>query len=370
MVIIPKMKNNNNEQIAKGNTDSNIIQVNGDLNVNGISEDRARAICHEEYSKALQEWSFEAGTLVEKRVKKLEDVVIPKMIEQDASLKIFGDPSFQLLIRKAQISAACSERDGDYEMLSELLLHRSEQNNNRERRLGISKAIEIVDQIDDVALTALAIVYAIDKYSPVSNIPEEGLKSLDNLFRILLNGKQLPDGESWMEHLDLLAAIRIGIKGIGSFKKMNNIISNKIPRYFFLGLPTDDERLIKLKEQFISLGLPLSCFKPHYFKVGYEILAIFDSTDNISLTKNGQLYELSQGQKDLINSAKELMHISGENDSEISSSFWQLWDSFPSLKQIRTWWDKLPVVFSFTSVGVALSNAYIHGKDSSLPCLY
>lgn len=49
-----------------------------------------------------------------------------------------------------------------------MLLHRVEQDADRERRLGITKAIEIVDQVDDSALVGLSVVYALSKFSPVS----------------------------------------------------------------------------------------------------------------------------------------------------------------------------------------------------------
>ena len=108
--------------------------------------------------------------------------MLPKILSYDEKLSIFGEPGFQILIRKAQIAAASSERESDYEMLADLLLHRAEQHENRERRLGISKAIEIVDQIDDLALIALSIVYAVSKYTPVSSNIHEGFGALNKLY--------------------------------------------------------------------------------------------------------------------------------------------------------------------------------------------
>ena len=135
-------KNNTEQQQTAGNNSNQII-ISGNLNV-------GKAEC----AIALQNWSFQAGVLAEKRIQKLEDKMLPKILSYDEKLSIFGEPGFQILIRKAQIAAASSERESDYEMLADLLLHRAEQHENRERRLGISKAIEIVDQIDDLALIA------------------------------------------------------------------------------------------------------------------------------------------------------------------------------------------------------------------------
>ena len=111
----------------------------------------------------------------------LEDKLIPKMKQHDETLKIFGDPAFQFVLRKAQISAASSGEERDLDMLSELIVHRAEQNGNRERTLGISKAIEIIDQIPESSLIGLSSFYAINNYVPESFDIHQGLKTLDNL---------------------------------------------------------------------------------------------------------------------------------------------------------------------------------------------
>ena len=40
--------------------------------------------------------------------------------------------------------------------------------------------------------------------------------------------KNLPTGTEWLEHLDLLSAIRLGINGINSFKKINEFMPEDI----------------------------------------------------------------------------------------------------------------------------------------------
>lgn len=219
-------KNNTEQQQTAGNNSNQII-ISGNLNV-GITESQARDICKAECAIALQNWSFQAGVVAEKRIQKLEDKMLPKILSYDEKLSIFGEPGFQILIRKAQIAAASSERESDYEMLADLLLHRAEQHENRERRLGISKAIEIVDQIDDLALIALSIVYAVSKYTPVSSNIHEGLGVLNKLYGKILNKCKLPTDYAWMEHLDLLAAIRLSPSGIHSFKKLEEYIPEKL----------------------------------------------------------------------------------------------------------------------------------------------
>lgn len=77
-------------------------------NIVGIDETRARDICKEEYAIAKANWTHEAQGIAQERVMALEDKIMPKMKQHDKTLRIFGDPAFQLVIRKAQMSAASS----------------------------------------------------------------------------------------------------------------------------------------------------------------------------------------------------------------------------------------------------------------------
>ena len=370
MGIISK---NNLEQQQQAGDNSKQIMVSGDLNF-GITESQARDICKTECAIALQNWSLQAGAFAAARIQKLEDKVLPKMQSYDSSLSIFGDPGFQILLRKAQIAAASSERENDYEMLADLLLHRAEQHENRERRLGISKAIEIVDQIDDAALIALSMVYSVCKYTPVSNRLKEGLNVLNNLYGKIMEGHQLPTDYSWMEHLDLLSAIRLSPKGLNSFKKLEEFIPEKLDFYFEKGLQIDSEDHKLVIEKFKKSGIPLSCFEQHPLKDKYVRIAAPKEINNIFIiqqTQQGEIQRpLSEQQKDDFRFAYEIALKLDNKDQEMVNSFWDIWDHYQYLKEVKNWWNKLDSHFSITPVGIALANAYIRGKDPTIPALY
>jgi hypothetical protein len=361
------------EQQQNAGDNSTQIMVAGNVNV-GITEQQARDICRAECAIALQNWAFQAGAFAEERIKKLEDKVLPKMLSYDKSLSIFGDPGFQTLLRKAQIAAASSERENDYEILSDLLLHRAEQDNNRERRLGISKAIEVVDQIDEIALIALSIVYAISKYTPNSPGLNVGLSILDDFYGKILDQKSLPTNTSWMEHLDLLSAIRLSPKGIRSFKKMEEYIPEKLKIYFEKGLKigSDDYKLVM--EKFKAVGIPLFCFEPHPLKEGYVHLTTPREVERILLsfdTPQGPLQiALTEQQKEAFEYANSINFTLNCKDKEMTESFWKIWEGYPNLKEVRAWWNKLEYHFQITPVGEALANAYIRGKEPSIPPMY
>lgn len=360
------------EQTAGDN--SNQIMVRGDMNI-GITESQARDICKAECAIALQNWAFQAGAFAESRIQKLEDKVLPKMLSHDEKLSIFGDPGFQILLRKAQIAAASSEREADYEILSDLLLHRAEQNGNRQRRLGIAKAIEVVDQIDELALIALSVVYAVTKYTPISHSIFEGLNTLDSLFCKIYDGRSLPADNSWMEHLSLLSAIRLGTEGINSFKKMEEYVPNRLKVYFENGIKEDSEDHKKIKETFELSGLTISCFEVHPLKEGYLHLTCSKDVNNLVITRTNpqgviQQLPLTTQQKEAIKYAIDLNFRLNPKDNVMVRKFWDLWNQYPNLAILKKWWNSLTVHFNITPVGEALANAYIRGKEPTIPPLY
>ncbi len=366
-----------NNQTQKGGDNSTQIQA-GTINYiyQGITEEKAKEICRYECQKALQQWAQNAHDTANERISKLEEKVLPKMVKYDKELRIFSDPSFQILLRKAQISAACSERDEDYEMLSDLLLHRAEQSDNRSRKLGIEKAIEVVDKVDEVALIALSLVYAIDKFIPISLNVDEGINALANLYTKIIGCKSLPDGTEWMEHLDLLSAIRMNSTGIGSFNKMENFVPQKLHNYFVCGIENSSVQYEQIVERFKKCGLSMSCFTPYPLKSGFLQLNIpTNNIDELSITRTTTQglsiqIPLTTEQKDCISFAIQMAAKEDLNDENMKLEFWKIWNKHPILSRIKDWWNKLPVLFTITPMGKALANAYIKGKDPTVPSLY
>ena len=349
--------------------------INNNYYVTGIDENRARAICQEEYAIARQNWTSEAAAIADYRVHQLEDKLMPKIIAYDNTLKSFADPDFQFTLRQAQISAASSERESDYDMLSELLLHRVEQGQNRERRLGIRKAIEVVNQITDEALIGLTMVYVISVFSPALPDVKKGLSVLDNLYGKLMDGNKLPIDDNWMEHLDLLSAIRIGTKGINTFKKLEEFMPSMLSNYLVSGLEDNSEKLAEIKHDFMQCGIPQKCIVPYPLRQNYVYLNVTNKIEDIVIIKelgNGNTLKmkLNEQQKTIMSKAISILKKDESNNISLKKKLMEIWDTYPNLKLVKEWWNALPCPFDITPVGVALANAYAHGKDSNIPNLY
>ena len=174
----------------------------------GIDEKRAREIYDEKYAIAKRDFTEEALRIANERVKEFENRLIPKIEAVNNGLNAFADPSFQLLLIDAQKAAVATERVVDYDLLSELLVHRIENGNDRHVRTGIHRAVEIVEDISDEALLGLTVIHSINSFIPVSPECIKALDVLDDLFDRIMYAK-LPKGAEWIEDLEILDAIRI-----------------------------------------------------------------------------------------------------------------------------------------------------------------
>lgn len=373
------MELNKQSQSAGDNStqmQATVINNNYYTSVTGIDETRARDICKEEFAVACQNWTQEAIVIAEQRVQQLEDRLMPKMLAYDKSLSFFGDPAFQFTLRQAQISAASSDRESDYEMLSKLLLHRIEQGDNLNRRLGVCKAIEIVNQVTEEALVGLKMVYVVTKFTPVSNDVNEGLSVLDKLYGNIMGGNELPIDDSWMEHLDLLSAIRLGAEGINKFKKLDEYMPSRLSKYLVSGIINDSEKLIEIKNEFEQNGIPTNNIVDYPLKQNYVYLNLsYNDIDRLEITKEikkGIVIKmpLKEQQKTVMKNAFVFFNKDESNNVALKNELIGVWNTYPNLKIVKTWWDSLPYYFNITPVGVALANAYAQGKDPNVPSLY
>jgi len=398
------MEINKSEQTAGDNSTQvqagTVNNYYNTTNIVGIDEERARTICKEEYAIAKANWTQEAQGIAQERVMALEDKLIPKMKQHDETLKIFGDPAFQFVLRKAQISAASSGEERDLDMLSELIVHRAEQNGKRERTLGITKAIEIIDQIPESSLIGLSTFYAIDRYEPKSFDIHQGLKTLDNLYKSILNDIELPVGTQWIENLDVLSAVRMGSSGIQSFKKMEEFLSNQLA-YLPMGIERNSQEYNEILSELHKVGLydpkeeiaelnedngdnkkvlkiEMPLFKEHPLREGFLICAYppeaFTEGNSISIKVNLGAQELdirlSREQFLAFKHLSEITYKDGRNVESLTSKLIKEWDNYENLKNVRIWWNQLPIFFTITPIGVAIANAYIRTKYPTIPSMY
>ncbi|MFA0694417.1 LPO_1073/Vpar_1526 family protein [Vibrio sp. 10N.222.49.C9] len=226
------------KQSQEGGDGSTNIQAQKMVLHVGIDEKRAREVFQEMNLQLRKDYTREALEIANSRVAEFENSLLPKMQNVEGALEAFSDPSFQLLLVDAQKTAASTERPADYDLLSELLIHRFKKGDNRVTRAGISLAVEIIDKISDEALLGLTVAHSVANFFPASGDLHLGLNTLNRLFEKIIYGK-LPTGQEWLDHLDILNTVRLS--SFGSLRKLQDYYSDVLCGYIDVGIEKDSE---------------------------------------------------------------------------------------------------------------------------------
>ena len=286
----------------------------------------ATTVYNQMYALSAKNYAELATATVNERINAFGKELFPRLEKIEGALEKFQDPRFEYLLGDAQVAAAKTDRPEDLGMLSELLACHVLKGENKKIDAGISHAIKIIDEIDNDALCALTIVCAIQAYTPVSGITKEGLDTMNNLFSKLMYLK-LPTGIDWMDHLDMLGALRISSL---SLRKSKEILVAKFPEYSCAGIKKNSVELKRAYEILAKNNIPDSTLIDNECVDGYVRLKLFDM-DNVK----PQYKETVLQVKNLYTKDQAIISMAKDN-------FIQKWDSYENLKKIREWWDTIP----------------------------
>lgn len=364
------------KQIQKGGyKPSNMQAENMVVNI-GIDEKRAREIYQETTLQLRKDYSKEAFHIANSRVSEFENSLMPKIAKVEGALEAFADPSFQLLLIEAQKIAASTEREADYDLLSELLIHRFQKGSNRITRAGINLAVGIVDKVSDEALLGLTVAHAVASFTPLTGGINQGLNVLDGLFGKLFFS-ELPKGQEWVDHLDVLNAVRLN--SVGSLKKLKQYYTERLHGYVDEGINKNSENHKKAIGILLKNSLPINILVDHElngeyvriivpYKEGIDSIQIMDSR-----IENGKMVSFASKMTALqIESVKEIyaLYVKDAKVKEANlNKFMDAWDSRSNLRVLREWWDKIPTSFTLTSVGKVLAHSNAQRCDKTLPPL-
>lgn len=341
----------------------------------GVDEKRAREIYQEMNLLARHDFSKEAQKIANARVKKFENSLISKIEQVDGALEAFADPSFQLLLVEAQKTAASTERPKDYDLLSELLIHRFQKGQNRIARAGISVAVGIVDKISDEALLGLTVAHAVSTFSPISGSIAQGLNILNDLFGKIFYD-ELPAGNDWLDHLDLLNAVRLN--SFGNFKKVHQYYPERLSGYVDVGINKKSENHNKAVEILNNNNLPINTLIDTVDSDFSRLIFCSRNTINAATVERQVTHDdrltiisnkLSEAQIIAIDSVYNLYHVDENLKQKNTNLFMAEWDKWQNLKTLTQWWDNIPKSFIITAAGKALAHSNAQRCDESLPAL-
>lgn len=337
-------KQDQNQTAGDGAVQTQVVGQNNSINVyNGISATEAIAIAKtvlEEQSKQAREnFACIAEQTATERIRNFESTLMPRLERIENGLLHFLDPKFQFMLRNAQVSAAQTESQDDWNLLSELLVHHVENGKNRMSDVAVNQAIKVIGQVDLDALGILTIFYGICYLRPVSGQVYNGIKTIDSIFKSFYSG-QFPTSTDCLEHLDALNAIRISS---ASIIKLEDYLYKNYKNYVCIGILKGSNDHSKAIDILNSSKISLSLLVDNECLDGYLVFDIF-SIDNVLPEYKkpvSQILDLYSNDDILLNKAK--------------SNFLKIWDSFEFLRELRNWWNTLPFAFSITHVGKILA---------------
>ena len=342
------------------------------INNNGLTEEqvneRVKKVVNELIPVAIKECTEEARETADERIAKLENCILPRISQVDGMIESFSDPAFQRLLVKAEQEAAASEREADYDLLTELLVYHVQKGDNRKNRAGVLKATEIVDLIDNTALCALTIMNTVETIRPRFGDVMQGMYVLSEIYS-KLEYADLPEGIDWMEHLDILGAIRLtsNIK----LKKFEEYYTRMLDGYACIGIRKESEAYKTAVELLDSIQIGKRGLQNNDLLDGYVRLELVNKEhiDNLIITDSFGIHRIKPEEKEVFNSIWNMYEKNEKMQKEVNKRFMDRWDSFESLKKVHEFWNSIPTSYDITQVGRILAHTNAKRCDPSLPDL-
>jgi hypothetical protein len=346
------MKRMTSKQRQQAGYGSQLIQVSGDL-VLGPTESRVAEIARAQARLVVEEFATEAQETASTRIENLDNRVIGEL-DKLGLLNVFSDPAFLLLLKKTQLHAAATGSDADHDILSKLLTERA-QDPSKPMHMVVTRAVEVIEQIDDQALLGMTCLWFVATVIPNAYDPLEGLAYFDKL-ALHLGAGELPSSAGWLQRLDLMGCISYQPPGLQSLKKWHQILMATRPGYVCEGVSSDHELYIRQRLCEIHPELPTwlvaHCFNPGHFRLNAGSSQIFLDLTRQSVAQIGKLDELE--------SVVAECKVDSANEVVAKSAGQYVQSNLPNLEYIRQWWDGIEGAMRITPLGVAI--AYSNAK--------
>ena len=305
-------------------------------------------------------------------------------------LTTFSDPAFQILLRKTQLHAAATSEQSDHELLAKLLSERAGEP-SKPMHMVVTRAVEVVEQIDPESLTGMMFLWFVTNVGPSLPDPKSGLASLDKLISKLLAGGELPTGIGWLQRLDLMncihsnpsmfqiqtspSMVQTSLSMFHTESKWQASLTASQPGYVCEGvLPGDADAIrLRLNRVIPNLGSILveHPFLPGRFRINAinsaDLLNVLDSPLEILRQAKNQipLEALEQLRiEPLINALgtkEELQRILIEAkidtvSAEASDNMLRYVEAeLPNLQKLRSWWENIVQTIVITPLGIAIA---------------
>jgi hypothetical protein len=210
-------------------------------------------------------------------------------------------------------------------------------------------------------------------FVPVVGKVNIGLDALESFFsKLPIN--DLPDKTDWLDHLDILDAIRVSNSGLGGTKSLEEYWYETFDGCVKNGIPAGSAGLIRAKKILSDAGLSQDVLIPNPTAKGYFKLNVINK-DFISKRPIILKVEKKESPQTRMPTEREVEYMSEIYDLYdgtvmTKEDFIKRIDEHPSLNLLRKWWNSLgDQSIQITSVGKVLAHANAQRIDNTLPPL-
>ena len=345
-------------------------------NIAGITEERCNTIFDERLPVALQDYSVETIYVAKDRTYKFRQKLVPRLGKEEKGFESFADPSFLLLLIEAQKAAASTDREADYDVLSELLAQRAKMGTDRSLHIGIHKAVDILPFISDSQLAGMTIQFCFIHIASSSNSIIETLSLLNEAYGKIIGEVDLPTGMDWLESLEAGGLVKNVNSSLHHYMVSKDILLSTMGRFTATGIVKDSDNYIQAVNILKEVGLPDSIFLEHELNDHFVRLLPMNvhDIDNIRINRvrDGVTTSsmLTETQKDGLKRIFDLYVGDYMIVEDFKNRFVAKYNEYPNLKKITTWWDaNTKMFFEQTIVGKILSNANANKCDARIPII-
>ncbi|MDR0979280.1 MAG: hypothetical protein LBL91_05100 [Lachnospiraceae bacterium] len=383
-----------NKQTQKaGENSQQVMAQNAIINNNyGLDKEAVRVIIDSEIDKILQECQIVANETALNRLNEFKDILIPKLVNAQV-LDAFKEPSIQMLFRDAEKTAICSERKLDYELLSELLIHRTKKDDIT-KNASIKNAIDIINYITEDALLVLTIFHSTTCFRPIMGDVNTGLELLENLFSKILTKRFLPKADEWVDNLEINKIMTFN--SLGTTKRLSDYWFETFKSYTQIWIENGSDKYNEILVNFTKNNIPTDLLIVHPLNNNYYTLNILskemidkitflqtiplpqlpkeieDNFTNLKNVKNVTVpVQLSDIQKKVIIDIFDDETLCNNKENNNKTLFENKLKEFNTLNSINDWWNnhivKLSIRLNYIGKVIAHTNA--KNIDPTLPDL-
>ena len=338
------------------------------LNV-GLSATEVENMLKRDRELVMKEMQIIAKEEMDKRLSAFGGIALERIIEAKIT-DAFADPAIQIFLRDTERAAVSSERGLDYEVLSELLIHRVENKDNYTKKAALKKVVDTISLISDEALLGITLMYLAENVYPTSGDTEEGLKSLEEVFKNIISDNEMPSEQDWIHNLEILGLIKI--IPFTSKKTLDDYYFESLNGYFCAGIKKDSEQYNAAIDKLKSVNLPLDLLCQNIILNDYVRLPIYrlKEHDNLRIfdIRIKEFIPLSDEQKKVLDLICDDYDKSTSTMKIVKDKYKELLNEYPEIKKVVTWYNMYHKKYiSLDLSGDVLAHCNAKRLDNKLP---